>query len=259
MESFGKSKKAKEENNEKTATEIMNLKITNAQMKTYTKEQRMPTLKELAMLLDPEKDKEIQSVTKTSQKVSALEWVDDTDYDSIFTILKDYPEYEFEIDSKLKLASVNGVKVADNSQSEEIKKLTERIEKLEKAQTNKKTTYVLERPYGLASNAIAGSNTEELIEEISLSGHGKGKAVVSFSCDTNETKVSYLATYIYKNSEKVGFGETVRNEGMLCLQDSTSACITYDENTKIQLKISSDRPGTPNYAYSILLIPDEEI
>lgn len=225
-------------------------------MKTYTEEQRMPTLKELAKLLDPANDKEIQSVTKTSQKVSTLEWVNDTDYDSIFTILKDYPEYEFEIDSKLKLAAINGVKLADNSQSEEIKKLTERIESLEKSQTKKKTT-IIERPYGLAVKAMVGNNVEEFVEEISLSEYGKGKAVISFSCETNGVAVSYLAPFIYNNTERVGFGETMRSDQMNILQASTSACITYDENTKIQLKLATDRALTPNYVYSILVIPDE--
>lgn len=102
---------------------MMNLKITNAQMKTYVEEQRMPTLKDLAILLDPENDNEIQSVDKKSQKVSTLTWVNDEDYDSIFTILKDYPEYEFQIDRNLKLATINGVKVADTSEDANSKKI----------------------------------------------------------------------------------------------------------------------------------------
>ncbi len=256
MEFFGKSQKAKEETNEKAATEIMNLKITNAQIEIYTKEQRMPTLKELATLLDPEKDKDIQSIAKTRQKVSALDWINDTDYSSIFTILKEYPEYEFEIDSKLKLATINGVKVADNSESEEIKKLTERIEKLERLQVSNKSV-LKERPFGEATMTMLGNNTQEVIEEVSLSGYGKGKAIISFSCDTNGIKVSYLTTYICKNSSYAGFGETMCMGTPSALGASTSASISYDENTTIQFKASTDVSFKPYYLYSILLIPEE--
>lgn len=111
---FYKAKKSEEETRKQTATEILNLKITNTQMATYTKEKRMQTLKELALSLDPEKDKEIQSLTKKKTKTASLEWVNDTDYDSIFTILKEYPEYEFEINASLQLASVNGEQVENN-------------------------------------------------------------------------------------------------------------------------------------------------
>ena len=109
---LNKSQTAKEENNEKTATEIMNLKITDAQMGSYVEKQRMPTLKELSLSL--KEDKEISYVTEKSQKIA------DTKYDvpsdnpsSIYTKLNEYP-YEFEIDANLRLASINGIKVSDS-------------------------------------------------------------------------------------------------------------------------------------------------
>lgn len=43
-----KTNTAKEQNQEKTATEIINLKITNAQMQSYKDEQKMPDLQYLA-------------------------------------------------------------------------------------------------------------------------------------------------------------------------------------------------------------------
>ena len=109
---LNKSQTAKEENNEKTATEIMNLKITDAQMWSYVEKQRMPTLKELSLSL--KEDKEISYVTEKSQKIA------DTKYDvpsdtpsSIYTKLNEYP-YEFEIDANLRLASIDGIKVSNS-------------------------------------------------------------------------------------------------------------------------------------------------
>lgn len=147
---LGKSEKAKEETNEKTATEIINLKITNAQLQSYKDEQKIPDLQYLADRLceDGEiayvkvKDKEIASLADNfllpRVKIESKE-------DTILTKLNEYP-YEFEIDGNLRLASVNGVKVADNS-TEELKKemvelrqqnddLLKRIEKLESQSRN---------------------------------------------------------------------------------------------------------------------------
>ncbi len=117
---LNKAENASEETRQQTATEILKLKITNIQMQTYVKEQRMSNLKELAIALDPENDKDIQSVTKTSQKIASLDWIDDNDYDSIFTILKDYPEYEFEINSSFQLASVNNIPMDSTEIKEEV-------------------------------------------------------------------------------------------------------------------------------------------
>lgn len=155
-----KSNTAKEETRKQAATEILNLKITNVQVQTYAKEQRMPILKELAISLDPENDSEIQSVTKTRQKTSSLDWVD-TDYTSIFTILKDYPEYEFEINSDLKLATINGVEVADNTNisKEDYNALLKRVNDLENAlnaQTNTQPTGIRTNTY--IKNQIQSSN-----------------------------------------------------------------------------------------------------
>ena len=43
-----KASQAKDDNNKQTATEIINLKITNSQMKSYAKKERLPTLQEIA-------------------------------------------------------------------------------------------------------------------------------------------------------------------------------------------------------------------
>lgn len=100
------AKEAEKENLEKLATEKLNLKITNSQIDSWAKLQRMPTLQELAN--DLCEDNEIQYVALESQKIASLEKIEVGQNNSIFTKLKDYP-YEFEINSSLQLASIDGV------------------------------------------------------------------------------------------------------------------------------------------------------
>ncbi len=126
--------KAQEETNIQTATEIMNLKITNIQIATYTKKQQMPTLQEFADNLCD--DNEIEYViTKDKETASRLPLIDTTGHSSIFTKLNDYP-YEFEIDSKLKLASVDGNIVdnetnVDNTNNGNNEELMEKLKEME--------------------------------------------------------------------------------------------------------------------------------
>lgn len=109
---FSKAQQAKSETIKQTATEKMNLKITNMQIEKYAKEQRMPTLQEFADELC--EDNEIQYVELQSKKVGSLDKINVGNADSLFTKLKDYP-YEFEINSSLQLASIDGVQVATNN------------------------------------------------------------------------------------------------------------------------------------------------
>ncbi len=107
---FTRTKQAKEVTNKQTATEIINLKITTVQMNKYAEKQEMPTLQELADILY--EDNEIQYVALES-KVADKEKVTVGNKTSIFTKLNQYP-YEFEINSSLQLASIDGIKVANN-------------------------------------------------------------------------------------------------------------------------------------------------
>ena len=110
---FTKAKEAKELTNKQEATDIINLKITTAQMNKYAEKQEMPTLQELADVLY--EDDEIQYVLLES-KIANKEKVTVGDKTSIYTKLNDYP-YEFEINSSLQLASINGIKVATDTAS----------------------------------------------------------------------------------------------------------------------------------------------
>ena len=111
---FTRANEAKELTNKQTATEKINLKITTAQMNKYVEKQVMPTLKELSEVLRD--DNEIQYVTEKSQIASTKYEVGENPT-SIYTKLNDYP-YEFEINSSLQLASINGVKISQNNNTE---------------------------------------------------------------------------------------------------------------------------------------------
>ena len=108
---INKAETAKSENDKAAATETMNLKITNVQISKYAEEQRMPTLKELADNFCEDNDFEyVREKTETASLTKIL----NENPTAIIAKLKTFP-YEFEIDSELKLASIDGVKVASNT------------------------------------------------------------------------------------------------------------------------------------------------
>ena len=160
---FAKANVAKEETNKKTATEKINLKITNLQVNNYAEKQQMPTLQDLADNFC--EDNEIQYVDLASQKVGSLNKIEVGNNNSIFTKLKEYP-YEFEINSKLQLASINGVKIADNSNSsEEIESLKATISELDnriKVLENNSNTYANKNEFeNLEDRVQAVENTAQ--------------------------------------------------------------------------------------------------
>lgn len=150
---LNKADKAFGENDKQTATEKINLKITNAQIESYSKTQQMPTLQFLADSLC--EDGEIQYVELTTQKIASIEKatlksITVGEAKSIFTKLKEYP-YEFEIDEKLRLASINGIKVATGEEiaKEEIEAIKLEIQALKDSnQELKDKVEKLEQPVG---------------------------------------------------------------------------------------------------------------
>lgn len=112
-----KSKQAKEESLKQTATEVMNLKITNIQISNYTENETLPSLQFLANKLC--EDNDMEYVVTQSRTHASLDKIDVTNSSSIYTKLKKYP-YEFEINSSLQLASIDGVKISDNNKDESV-------------------------------------------------------------------------------------------------------------------------------------------
>lgn len=111
---INRTKTAKDENEKATATETMNLKITNVQISKYAEEQRMPTLKELADNFCEDNDFE-KVIEKT--EVGSLTKISNENPTAIIAKLKAYP-YEFEINSSLQLASIDGIRIATTNSNE---------------------------------------------------------------------------------------------------------------------------------------------
>lgn len=108
---LNKSSVAVDKNEEATATEKIEMKITYFNVTSYGENTRKANLQELAEGMF--QDKEIEYVKIKEQKVASLDAIDVTGESSIFVKLKEYP-YEFEINEALQLASVDGVKMADS-------------------------------------------------------------------------------------------------------------------------------------------------
>ena len=106
---LNKTQTASDETKKSQATETMNLKITNIQISSYTETQQLPNLQYLADKLC--EDNDMEYVLTASKEHASLDKIDVTNISSIFTKLKEYP-YEFEINSSLQLASIDGVKIA---------------------------------------------------------------------------------------------------------------------------------------------------
>ena len=115
---IAKAKITREETNKQTAVEKINFKITNVQISKYAEKQKMPTLKELADNFC--EDNDFQYVKETSE-LASLTKISSENPQKIYTKLKAYP-YEFEINSSLQLASIDGIKFSNNSQDSSITK-----------------------------------------------------------------------------------------------------------------------------------------
>ena len=109
---LNKAQTASDETKKSQATETINLKITNIQISSYAETQELPNLQYLADKLC--EDNDMEYVLTASKEHASLDKIDVTNISSIFTKLKEYP-YEFEINSSLQLASIDGVKIADNN------------------------------------------------------------------------------------------------------------------------------------------------
>ena len=121
----------------------------------------MPTLQELANNFC--EDNEIQYVELVSQRISSLEKINIGTNKSFFTKLKEYP-YEFEINSSLQLASIDGVKIS-NIQDNSNKELQETIAQMQRQieDLNNKIVILQENNKKLEQNE---ETLKKLIEDI---------------------------------------------------------------------------------------------
>ena len=147
---LGRASGALDANDQATATEKIEMKITYFNVTSYGENTRKANLQELAEGMF--QDKEIEYVKIKGNKVASLDKIDAAGEKSIFVKLKEYP-YEFEIGSDLQLASVDGVKLSTSDTSNDelrttIQELKEEIQALKNTSHNYCTT-----PAGTTSTA----------------------------------------------------------------------------------------------------------
>ena len=264
---LNRTSQAKEEHQKQTATEIMNLKITNIQISSYTENQQLPNLQYVSDKLC--EDNDMEYVVLKEKEQASLEKITVGSTDSILTKLKEYP-YVFEINNQLQLASIDGVKVAttqsinENSvilTKNEYQNILDRLNSLESTvdvlQTNSTSNIsLLKRDY-LATTAF-NADSSRTVESIALNNYGAGKAIISFSVRGYNTHVEYISAWIAKGNNWVAFDADSVNTiaSQTNAGCSLNATIDYDENTVINLGIYTSNALTPYYSYSILIIPN---
>lgn len=202
---FTKAQETKEKTQRETATEKINLKITTAQMNSYAETQEMPTLKELSLIL--KEDSEISYVTEESKVASAEYNVPSENPSAIYTKLKDY-DYEFGINSSLQLASIDGVKVAENENNNEtINSIIARLEALEK-KSNASSFTLLGTLTGAGSetnNYLDVPECDEIVVCVDYNNLGKGiwNITIPYNELTDNIKM-YRSGHYISNSNNAG-------------------------------------------------------
>lgn len=256
---LNKSEQSVSEHEKQEATEKMTLKVTNLQMKNYTEKQKLPTLQELADGLC--EDDEMEYVVLDSKAVGSLNKIEVGERTSIFTKIKQYP-YEFEINDKLQLASIDGVKVSYTNETEKMKELEDKISNLEMDIAQLQNGFnnkckLIERP--LKISTISAENGKWVnMEQVVISDQGSGKAIVTYSICTDNNVVSNLEIEIFKDGRAIAT-DSDRSNGRSYARCSASAIVEYGEGTVFDFKTFVDTTTTtinPSYTYSILLIPD---
>lgn len=217
---FSKTKYAAQETNKQTATEKINLKITSAQINTYSEEQRMPTLQELADALC--NDKEIQYVTLKSQ-VANLDKITVGNATSIFTKLNNY-KYEFEINSSLQLASIDGEKINKETNSEYVSK--QEYDEL-KSELNQLKNEI--------KNSNIGFNKFEKVIEINKDVNNAGGKYY-FTTDSN-TNRNWNEEYFDYDSSK---GFIAKKSGIYTVEFLGHTSSTIADTLKLEIKINNE-------------------
>ena len=249
-----KTKIAAEENNKATATEAMNSKITNVQISTYVEKQRMPTLKELAdnFCEDNDFDKVIEKT-----EVGSLTKISNENPTAIIAKLKAYP-YEFEINSSLQLASIDGVKVATNTEDDTItltkaqyKNITDRLEALENKTTMKNISKNISESISFKdSNTV--SETELL--SITITENGYADIYAKYDLPNNES-VEYKGIYLYKNNECIAANGSAGKGGTVTLDISCTADLKAGDVVKMKGKQYTGNKTVTNGRISINYFP----
>ncbi len=235
---FTEAKQAKETTNKQTATEIINLKITTAQMNSYADKQVMPTLKELSLLL--KEDNEISYVTEKSQ-VSSTKYEVGDNPSSIFTKLNKYP-YEFEINGQLQLASIDGIKIATNVNTNTVG-ITGFSKIFEASQTSKDINTYIFKDFSTSIDFVNFNKYLEMGDNLlTIKEEGWYKIDSQFSGYSPRTTTTWATAYIIVNgiTIKGGYSEAVNdNSGSFCDSISHTLYLKKGDTISFQKDIST--------------------
>lgn len=230
---FTRGKQATDEHIKQEAKEEMNMKISGIQIEGYGETQKLPTLQYLADKLC--EDEEMEYVLLESKKEASLEKIDTGKANSIFTKIKKYP-YEFEIDSELKLASIDGIKLATNNETITITRaeLNDLIKQEVEMQLNNHSHQMqyYEKYY---TDVKVEKNTETYLTEMTLPA---GKYVV---CAYGFYKGSMLRYYIFISGADVS-SSAYDKDGYVGM--SISNIVNLKEETTLKLGFYADKDVT---------------
>lgn len=207
---------AKEEDQKQTASETMQLKITDLQMKNYAEKQKLPTLQELADGLC--EDEEMEYVLLSSKSTAQLDKIEVGSNESIYTKIKRY-SYEFEINSSLQLASIDGIKIADNNtvSREEYNTLLNELNELKEIVQNK---------------SFAFNKFENVLSVNKSSSTGEG--TYYFTTNTNTTRNWNEEYFEYDSTQ----GFIVKKAGLYSIEMSGHTSSTTSGNVELFIRLN---------------------
>lgn len=213
----------------------------------------MATLPYLAKCLSPDEDDDIEYVEEESQKVGATE-NDYIGWETIYTKLKAYP-YEFEINSDLQIASVNGQKVASKT-SEKIKELEEENLRLEQEidKLSLKISNLEQEKSELSvkNSQLEGKNTElnstvNSLQEQLNNANIQNRNIIVDSFDVREHEADGYDTTVINitnsSTETRKYICHVRGWKQRAPKSSVSGSFTVTNGTKIDNNTFSVGPG----------------
>lgn len=219
------------------------------QIEVYSKEQRMPTLQEFADGLCI--DEEIEYVELKSKGIAALEKIEVGENTLIFTKIKAYP-YEFEINSSLQLASINGVKVSQNNLEEAKGANPQLLTTITLPNTGGTTT----RPVGTYfanTNIFTKTNTSEYDKYLSYENES-GWTILKSGYYMINTDISVYYNKEYSDTESsirindsyIGLARASVRDPIDYKNDLNSTTIYLEKGTKINFR-NLVQSGAPLY------------
>jgi len=242
---LNKAKNAQEENRKQTATEVIKLKITDAQIQSYQNYGTMPNLQYLADRLC--EDNEIAYVNLEKQKISAInEKISVGENTSIYTKLEEYP-YEFEINQQFEIISINGSAINENepnfdfTNSEEYQQMLETINQLKGENEQLKQT----------NNQIKGENEQLKQVNQQIQSQVNSLKQENEQLKKNRTKMGgiFLSWKEATGWNEAGLFRSMRVDNTLCTQNTNNRVTIQESGHYLisMLSYNTSGGGTPRF------------